>query len=94
MPCHPEAREKCDGILEHESRDMGCESDETEVEHLSAKDEVIENVIECPGQSKIEAAASRITEQFKAHHLAERRIEEVDDLGQSAFHPGFYVSKG
>ena len=94
MSRHPEAREESDGELEHESSDVWRESDETKVKHLCVKHIMIENVIQHPFQNKVHAAASRIAEQLKAHHLAERRIEEVDDLGQSAFYPGFYVFEG
>ena len=94
MPCHPEAREEGDGELEHEGCNVGRESDETEVEHLSTENEMIEHIIEHPFQNQVEPTASRIAEQFEAHHLAERWIEEVNDRGQGAFRPGFYVLKG
>ena len=93
MPCHPEARKEGDGELEHKGGNVGRKGNETEVKHLGVKHIVIENVIQHPFQSQIQAATGRITKQLKAHHLAERRIKEVDDLGQSAFHPGFYVAK-
>ena len=70
---------------------MGREGNETEVEHLRMENKMIENIVQHPLQHKIHSAASCITEQLEAHHLAERRIEEIDDRGQSAFYPGFYV---
>ena len=73
---------------------MGCKSDKTEVKDLAFEDEMIENIVQHPFQHQIQTATSRIAEQLKAHHLAEWRIEEVDDRGQSAFYPGFYVFKG
>ena len=94
MTCHPETRQESDGELEHEGRDMGRESDEAKVENLTFEDEMIENIVQHPFQNKVQAAASRIAEQLEAHQLAERRIEKVDDLGQGAFDPVFYVAKG
>lgn len=91
---HPETREEGDGELEHKSRDMGREGNEAEVEHLSAEDEMVENIIQHPLQNKVHTTAGRIAEQLEAYHLAERRIEEVDELCQSAFHPEFYVIEG
>ena len=94
MACHPEPRQEGDGKLEHKGRDVGRESNEAKVEDLTFKDKMVENVVEHPLQSQVQAAASRITEKLKAHHLAERRIEEVDNLCQGAFYPGFYVFQG
>lgn len=94
VACHPEAREESDGELEHEGGDMRREGNETEVENLAFENEMIENIVQHPFKNKIQATACRITKQFKAHHLAERRIEKVDDRGQSAFDPGFYVFQG
>ena len=94
MPCHPEAREESDGKLEHESRNVGRESDEAEVEHMLVEDEMVENIVQHPLQNEVQAATGRITEQLEAHHLAERRIEEVDDRDQGAFNPFFYVLEG
>ena len=85
MACHPEAREEGDGELEHEGRDVGREGDETEVEDLLAEDVIVEDIVQHPLQDEVQAAAGRITEQLEAHHLAERRIEEVDDRSQGAF---------
>ncbi len=94
MTRHPETCQESNGKLEHEGRDMGREGNETKVEDLAFEDKMIENIVQHPLQHKIHSAASRITKQFTAHHLAERRIEEVDDRGQSAFYPGFYVFQG
>ena len=94
MACHPETRQEGDGKLEHEGRDMGREGDEAEVEDLTFEDEMVENIVQHPLQNKVQATASRISEQLKAHHLAERRIEKVDDRCQSTFYPGFYVCEG
>ena len=94
VPRHPKTCEESNGEFEHKGRDVGRKGDETEVKHLSVKHIVVENIIQHPFQSQIQATASRITEQFEAHELAERRIEEVDDRGQSAFHPEFYVFEG
>lgn len=91
MTRHPEAREEGDGKLEDESRNVGRKSDEAEVEHLLVENEMVENIVQYPFQNEVQATAGRITEQIEAHHLAEWRIEKVDDLGQSAFYPGFYV---
>ena len=91
MSRHPETCQEGDGELEHEGCDMGRESDEAKVEDLSMKYKMVENIVQHPFQNKVQAAAGRITEQLKAHHLAERRIEEVDDRSQSAFYPRFYV---
>ena len=91
---HPETREEGDGELEHKGGDVGRESDETKVDDLGVEDKMIEHIVQHPFQNQIQATASRITEQLKAHHLAERRIEEVDDLGQGAFNPKFYVFQG
>ena len=82
---HPEAREEGDGELEHEGRDVGREGDETEVEDLLAEDVIVEDIVQHPLQDEVQAAASRVTEQLEAHHLAEWRIEEVDDRSQGAF---------
>ena len=91
---HPKACQESDGELENEGSNVRREGDETKVEDLFAKDKIIENIVQHPLQNQIQAAASRITEQLKAHHLAERRIEKVDDLGQGAFNPKFYVFQG
>ena len=87
MACHPETRQESDGELENEGRNMGRESDEAQVDHLTMKQEMVENVIQHPLQSQIQAAATRITKQLKAYHFAEWRIEEVDDRGQRTFNP-------
>ena len=94
MPCHPEACEESDGELEDESRNVGRESDEAEIENLLVEDEMVKDVIEHPLQNKVHAATSRITEQLEAHHFAERRIEKVDDRGQCSFNPFFYIFQG
>lgn len=94
MSRHPETCQEGDGEFEHEGRNVGREGDETKVENLTFENEMIENIVQHPLQNEVQAAAGRIAEQFEAHHLAERRIEEVDDLGQSAFDPGFYVAEG
>ena len=94
MSRHPETREEGNGELEHEGGDMRREGNETEVENLAFEDEMIENIVQHPFKNKIQAATGRITEQLEAHHLAERRIEEVDDRGQGVFYPFFYVLDG
>jgi len=94
VACHPEARKEGDGELEHEGGDVRRESDETEVDDLFVEDEMVENIVQHPLQSQVQASAGCITEQLKAHHLAERGIEEVDDLGQGSFNPKFYVFQG
>ena len=96
MSRHPEAREESDGELEHEGRNVGREGQVgnmlieykiAEVEHLSMEDKMVEDIVQHPLQNQIESATSRITEQLKAHELAEGWIEEVNDFGQSAFYP-------
>ena len=94
MACHPESCEEGDGKLEDKSCNVRRESDETQVKDLAFEDKMIEDIIQHPLQNQVESAAGRITEQFEAHELAERRIEKVDDRGQSAFCPGFYVFEG
>ena len=94
MACHPKTRQESDGKLEHEGRDMGREGNEAEVEDLLVEDEMVKNIVQHPFQNKVQTAAGRIAEQLKAQKLAERRIEEVDDRGQSTFNPGFYVLQG
>ena len=94
MSRHPETRQEGDGELEHEGCDMGRECDEAKVEDLSMEYKMVENIVQHPFQNKVQTTAGRIAEQLEAHHLAERRIEEVDDLGQSAFYPRFYVLQG
>lgn len=84
---HPKAREEGDGELEHEGRDVGREGNETEVKYLLVEDVIIKDIVQHPLQNKVQATASRIAEQFEAHYLAEWRIEEVDELRQSAFYP-------
>ena len=93
---HPEACKEGDGKLEDESGDMGREGQKcnvsvekelAEIEHFGTKNEVIKNIIQHPFQSEVEAATSRVTKQFQTEKLAEGRIEEVDDRGQSAFNP-------
>jgi len=91
---HPETREESDGELEYKGCNVGREGDEAEVKDLAFEDEMVENIVQHPFQNQIESTASRITEQLEAHELAERRIEKVDDRGQSAFYPGFYVFEG
>ena len=91
MARHPEAREEGDRELEYKSRDVGGEGNEAEVEYLSTENEMVENIVQHPLQNEIQATAGRITEQFEAHQFAERWIKEVDDRGQGAFNPGFYV---
>ena len=94
MSRHPEARKESDGKLEHKGGNVGRESDKTKVDDLGMEDEMIENIIQHPLQHEVHATACCIAEQLKAHHLAERRIKEIDDLGQGAFYPGFYVFQG
>lgn len=94
VPCHPETRQESDRELEHEGSNVRREGNEAKVEDLTFEDEMIENIVQHPFQNEVQATTSRITEQLEAHHLSERRIEEVDDLGQSAFNPGFYVFQG
>ena len=91
---HPEAREEGDGELEHEGRDVGREGHKAQVEDVTFKDKMIEHVVEHPLQDQVQATAGAVAEQLEAHHLAERRIEEVNELRQSAFYPGFYVAEG
>ena len=94
MSRHPKTSQESDGKLEHEGRDMGREGNETEVENLLVEDEMVKNIVQHPFQNKVQTAAGRIAEQLKAQKLAERRIEKVDDRGQSTFNPGFYVLQG
>lgn len=94
MTRHPKACEESDGELEDESRNVGRESDEAEIENLLVEDEMVENIVQHPFQNEVQAATGRIAEQLEAHHFAERRIEEVDDRGQSMFNPFFYVLEG
>ena len=94
MPCHPKTCQEGDGEFEHEGRNVGREGNEAKVKNLAFEDEMIEHIIQHPLQNEVQAATSRITEQPEAHELTERRIEEVDDCGQSAFDPGFYVFQG
>ena len=94
MSSHPEAREEGDGKLEHKGCNVGREGDEAEVEDLTMEDEMVEDIVQYPLQNEVQATAGRIAEQLEAHHLAERRIEEVDELRQSTFYPGFYVAEG
>jgi len=91
---HPEAREEGDGKFEYEGCNMGRESDETKVEDLAFENIMVKHIIKHPLQSQVHAATGRITEQLEAHHLAERRIEKIDDRSQSTFNPGFYVAEG
>ena len=51
MPCHPEARQKGDGELEHESCDVGREGNKTEVKDLTFENEMIEHIIQHPLQN-------------------------------------------
>ena len=94
MSRHPKACEEGNGELEHEGRDVGRESNETKVDYLLVEDVIIKDIVQHPLQHEVQATAGRITEQFETHHFAERRIEEVNELRQGAFHPGFYVSEG
>ena len=87
MARHPETRQESNGKLEDERSYVGRESDKAEVDHLTMKHEMVENIIQYPFQNQIHAAAGCIAKQFDAHQLAERRIEEVDDRGQRAFNP-------
>lgn len=91
MASHPEAREESDGELEHEGRNVRREGNKTEVKDLTFENEMIENIVQHPFQNEVQATAGRVSEQFEAHHFAERRIEKVDDRSQSAFYPRFYV---
>ena len=103
MPCHPETRKESEGKLKHEGCDvrrkgqkgnMSIKNEIPEVENLTLENEMVENIVQHPLQNKVHAATGRIAEQFEAHHLAEGQIEKVDDRGQSAFYPGFYVFQG
>ena len=94
MTCHPKTCQESDGKPKYKGCDVRCEGDEAEVKHLSVKHIMVENIVQHPLQDEVQATACRIAEQLKAHHLAKRRIEEVDDLGQSAFYPKFYVFQG
>lgn len=88
---HPEASQEGNWELEDEGRDVGRESNKSEVENLGMEDEMIENVVQRPFEAEVETSASRVTKQFEDHHFAERRIEKIDDRSQSALDPGFYV---
>lgn len=79
MACHPETCQESDGKPEDKGRNMRCEGHETKVENLAFENEMIQHIIQHPIQSKVEATASRVTEQFKVEKLAEGRIEKVDD---------------
>jgi len=94
VACHPESREEGDGELEHEGGDVGCEGDETQVEHPSVEHEVIEHIVEHPFQRQVQSTATAIAKEFQRHELPKRRIEEVDDRGQQLLSTGFYVSEG
>ena len=94
MPCHPETRQEGNGKLEDKGCNMRSKSYETEVKDLALEDEMIENIIQHPLQNQVQAAASRVTEQLKAHEFSEWRIEKVYDRSQCAFYPGFYVFQG
>jgi len=94
MTRHPKARQESDGEFEHEGRNVRRESNEAEVEHLLVENEMVENIVQHPFQNEVHAATGRIVEQLEAHHLAEWRIEKVDDRGQGAFNPFFYVLEG
>lgn len=91
MSCHPKPRQEGDRKPEDKSRNVRCEGHETKVKNLTFENEMIQHIIQHPIQSQVHAAACRIMEQLEAHHLAEGRIEKVDDRSQSALHPGFYV---
>ena len=91
MACHPETCQESDGKPEDKGRNVRREGHETKIEDLAFENEMIQHIIQHPIQSKVESAAWRVTEQFEAHHFAERRIKKVDDRGQGAFKPGFYV---
>lgn len=92
MARHPKARQKGDGKIEDESRNMAREGDKTEFKDLVTEDKIKKDIVQHPHQNEVETTASAVTEQFKAHHLAERWVEEVDDRGQGAFNPRFYVA--
>ena len=91
---HPETREESDGELEYKGRDVRREGDEAKIEHLSAENEMVEDIVQRPLQNEVQSATSTVTKQLKTHNLSEGRIEEVYELSQGAFHPGFYVSEG
>ena len=91
---HPETRQEGNGELEHEGGDMRRESNEAKVEDLAFENEMIKNIVQHPLQNEVYATTCCIAEQLQAHHLAKGRIEKIDDRGQSAFNPGFYVLKG
>ena len=94
MARHPETRQESDGELEHEGCNVRRKGNEAKVEDLSMEYKMVENIVQHPFQNQVQTAAGRIAEQLEAHHLAEWRIEEVNDFGQSAFDPGFYVFQG
>ena len=100
---HPEAGKEGDGKLEHKCRDVGRESqvgnvsvekELAKVKNLLMENVIVKDIVQYPLQNKVHTTAGCIAEQFEAHDLAERRIEEVDELRQSTFHPGFYVAEG
>lgn len=93
MTRHPKSRQESDGELKDKGSNVRCEGDETEAEDLSFEDIMIENIVQRPFQHQIQSTASPITEQLETHHLAERRVEKVNDFGQSALYPRFYASK-
>jgi hypothetical protein len=94
VTCHPETCKESDRELEHKSGNVGRKGDEAKVKDLPFENEMVENIVQHPLQNKVHTTAGRITEQFEAHHLAERGIEKVDDPGQGAFNPKFYVFQG
>jgi hypothetical protein len=94
VACHPEACKECDWKPEYKSRNVRREGHETKVKDLTFENEMIQHIIQHPIQSQVHTTASRVAEQFKAHKLAKGRIGKVDDRGQSAFNPKFYVFQG
>ena len=87
---HPETRQEGDGKLEDEGGDVRGESDKTQVKDLRLEHEMVEDIIQHPFQSQVQATATAVTEKIQRHELPERRIEEVDDGSHQFLDTGFY----
>ena len=92
MACHPEARQEGNGELEDESGDVGREGDEAQVEYLGLEHKMVENVVEQPFQSQVQATATAVAEQLQAQEASEWRIKEIDDRCQQSLDTFFYIA--
>ncbi len=76
----PKASEERDGEDDAERGDMRGKGYETEVEHLMAQKEVVNQEVKYPIEHHIACSANTVTEELHREKSAERTVEKVNNL--------------